>query len=249
MEIALAILSGIAIGSVLGYIGAGGSMLAVPAFIYIFGFTPVQATTASLIVVFVGAASGALPKLRKNEILVKEALVIWAIGLSTNFTGAYFLPQIPEQLVLTGFALVLVVAGTSMLIPTPKESSERKVSPLALIVISLIIGAITGLFGIGGGFLAIPILILFYNVAPAKAAGTSLFIITINTLTGFFAHIRHWDEVTWSIPIITALMALLVSRWASHHGSKIPQIILKRAFAIFVFAVALFTLIDTWFIF
>ncbi|MFZ9143029.1 MAG: TSUP family transporter, partial [Candidatus Nanopelagicaceae bacterium] len=119
MEIALAILSGIAIGSVLGYIGAGGSMLAVPAFIYIFGFTPVQATTASLIVVFVGAASGALPKLRKNEILVKEALVIWAIGLSTNFTGAYFLPQIPEQLVLTGFALVLVVAGTSMLIPTP----------------------------------------------------------------------------------------------------------------------------------
>jgi len=189
MEIALAILSGIAIGSVLGYIGAGGSMLAVPAFIYIFGFTPVQATTASLIVVFVGAASGALPKLRKNEILVKEALVIWAIGLSTNFTGAYFLPQIPEQLVLTGFALVLVVAGTSMLIPTPKESSERKVSPLALIVISLIIGAITGLFGIGGGFLAIPILILFYNVAPAKAAGTSLFIITINTLTGFFAHL------------------------------------------------------------
>jgi uncharacterized protein len=249
MEIALAILSGIAIGSVLGYIGAGGSMLAVPAFIYIFGFTPVQATTASLIVVFVGAASGALPKLRNNEILVKEALVIWAIGLSTNFTGAYFLPQIPEQLVLTGFALVLVVAGTSMLIPTPKESSERKVSPLALIVISLIIGAITGLFGIGGGFLAIPILILFYNVAPAKAAGTSLFIITINTLTGFFAHIRHWDEVTWSIPIIMALMALLVSRWASRHGSKIPQIILKRAFAIFVFAIALFTLIDTWFIF
>lgn len=60
MEIALAILSGVAIGSVLGFVGAGGSMLAVPIFIYVFGFSPVNATTASLLVVFVGAASGAL---------------------------------------------------------------------------------------------------------------------------------------------------------------------------------------------
>jgi len=248
MEIVLAILTGIAIGAILGYVGAGGSMLAVPAFIYIFGFNPVQATTAALIVVFVGAASGALPKLRKNEILIKEALVIWAIGLSTNFTGAYFLPQIPEQAILTGFALVLVVAGTSMLIPAFKESGERKVSPLALIAISLVIGAITGLFGIGGGFLAIPILILFYNVAPAKAAGTSLFIITINTLTGFFAHYRHWDEVNWSIPLVVALMALVISRLASRHSSNISPATLKKAFAFFVFAIATFTLVDTWLI-
>lgn len=248
MEIVLAILTGIAIGVILGYVGAGGSMLAVPAFIYIFGFNPVQATTAALIVVFIGAASGALPKLRKNEILIKEALVIWAIGLSTNFTGAYFLPQIPEQTILTGFALVLVVAGSSMLIPAPKESSERKVSPLALIAISLVIGAITGLFGIGGGFLAIPILILFYNVAPAKAAGTSLFIIAINTLTGFFAHYRHWDEVNWSIPLVVALMALVISRLASRHSSNISPATLKKAFAFFVFAIATFTLVDTWLI-
>ena len=248
MEIVLAILTGIAIGAILGYVGAGGSMLAVPAFIYIFGFNPVQATTAALIVVFIGAASGALPKLRKNEILIKEALVIWAIGLSSNFTGAYFLPQIPDQTILTGFALVLVVAGTSMLIPAFKESGERKVSPLALIAISLVIGAITGLFGIGGGFLAIPILILFYNVAPAKAAGTSLFIIAINTLTGFFAHYRHWDEVNWSIPLVVALMALVISRLASRHSSNISPATLKKAFAFFVFAIATFTLVDTWLI-
>ena len=246
MEILLAIICGVGIGSVLGYVGAGGSMLAVPAFIYIFGLNPVAATTASLIVVFVGAASGALPKLRRNEILVKEALVIWAIGLTTNLTGAYYLPQIPENVILTGFALVLITAGISMLIPTPIGSAERKVSPLALVAISLVIGALTGLFGIGGGFLAIPILILFYNVAPARAAGTSLFIITINTLTGFFAHFRHWDEVNWLIPTLMALMALIVSRYASHHSSKLSPITLKRAFAIFVFAIALFTLIDTW---
>jgi uncharacterized membrane protein YfcA len=135
-----------------------------------------------------------------------------------------------------------------MLIPAPKESSERKVSPLALIAISLVIGAITGLFGIGGGFLAIPILILFYNVAPAKAAGTSLFIIAINTLTGFFAHYRHWDEVNWSIPLVVALMALVISRLASRHSSNISPATLKKAFALFVFAIATFTLVDTWLI-
>lgn len=246
MEILLAILSGIGIGSVLGFIGAGGSMLAVPIFLYLFGLTPTVATTASLLVVFVGAASGALPKIKEHEVLIKEALTIWAIGLVTNLSGAYFLPRIPENLVLTGFALVLIGAGISMLIPTPQQATERKVSPIALIGISLVIGALTGLFGIGGGFLAIPILILFYNVAPAKAAGTSLFIIMINTLTGFFAHYRHWNEVDWNLPIIIALVALVISRLASRRSSQVSPTTLKRAFAYFVFAIAVFTLIETW---
>jgi len=246
MDLVLAVASGLLIGSVLGYVGAGGSMLAIPIFIYVYGLSPVAATTASLLVVFVGAASGALPKLRRNEILIKESLTIWAIGLVTNLTGAYYLPRIDENLILTGFSLVLISAGVSMLIPSPAESSERKVSPIALIGISLIIGALTGLFGIGGGFLAIPILVLFYNVSPTRAAGTSLFIIMINTLTGFFAHYRHWDEVNWLIPGVIATVALLVSRFASHHSSRLSPATLKRAFALFVFAIALFTLVDTW---
>ena len=246
MDLVLAVASGLLICSVLGYVGAGGSMLAIPIFIYVYGLSPVAATTASLLVVFVGAASGALPKLRRNEILIKESLTIWAIGLVTNLTGAYYLPRIDENVILTGFSLVLISAGVSMLIPSPAESSERKVSPIALIGISLIIGALTGLFGIGGGFLAIPILVLFYNVSPARAAGTSLFIIMINTLTGFFAHYRHWDEVNWLIPGVIATVALLVSRFASHHSSRLSPATLKRAFALFVFAIALFTLVDTW---
>jgi len=173
-------------------------------------------------------------------------LTIWAIGLVTNLTGAYYLPRIDENVILTGFSLVLISAGVSMLIPSPAESSERKVSPVALVGISLIIGALTGLFGIGGGFLAIPILVLFYNVSPARAAGTSLFIIMINTLTGFFAHYRHWDEVNWLIPGVIATVALLVSRFASHHSSRLSPATLKQAFALFVFAIALFTLVDTW---
>ncbi|MEY2951785.1 MAG: hypothetical protein RL622_862 [Actinomycetota bacterium] len=246
MDLLLALISGVGIGSVLGFVGAGGSMLAVPIFIYVFGLTPVTATTASLLVVFVGAFSGVIPKIKEKEVLIKEAFVIWALGLITNLTGAYFLPRIPESIVLTGFAMVLISAGISMLIPAPIQSSERRVSPVALVAISLVIGALTGLFGIGGGFLAIPILILFFNVAPSKAAGTSLFIITINTLTGFFAHYRHWSDVDWTLPIVIALVALVISRLASLRSSQLSPTTLKRAFAYFVFAIALFTLVETW---
>jgi len=246
MDLLLALISGVGIGSVLGFVGAGGSMLAVPIFIYVFGLTPVTATTASLLVVFVGAFSGVIPKINEREVLIKEEFVSWALGLITNLTGAYFLPRIPESIVLTGFAMVLISAGISMLIPAPIQSSERRVSPVALVAISLVIGALTGLFGIGGGFLAIPILILFFNVAPSKAAGTSLFIITINTLTGFFAHYRHWSDVDWTLPIVIALVALVISRLASRRSSQLSPTTLKRAFAYFVFAIALFTLVETW---
>ncbi|MFM8329559.1 MAG: sulfite exporter TauE/SafE family protein, partial [Actinomycetales bacterium] len=153
MEIILAIVCGIAIGSILGFVGAGGSMVAVPILIYIFGFTPIQATTASLVIVFAGALSGVIAKFKENEVLIRDALVIWSLGLITNFGGAYLLPKISEKLVLTGFALVLTAAGISMLVPQPTTRSEWRMSTSALIFLSLLIGAITGLFGIGGGFI------------------------------------------------------------------------------------------------
>lgn len=246
MELALAVICGVAIGSILGFVGAGGSMVAVPMLIYVFGMTPVQATTASLIIVFSGALSGVVSKFKSRDVLVRESLSIWAIGLATNFGGAYLLPRIPDDLVLTGFSMVLIAAGTSMLVKPPVGSSEKKMALPALVLLSLLVGALTGLFGIGGGFIAIPILVLFYNVSPAKAAGTSLFIITINTLTGFFAHYRHWDEVAWNIPLIIAATAVLISSVTAKKSTLMSPQSLKRAFAYTVFAIAAFTLIETW---
>ena len=246
MEILIAALCGAAIGSILGLVGAGGSMIAVPMLIYIFGFTPVQATTASLLIVFAGAASGLTSKFKNRDVLIRDGLVIWFIGLTTNFAGAYFLPQLPETLILTGFSLVLISAGISMLLKQVSQRPERRMSVLALVALSLLIGAMTGLFGIGGGFVAIPILILFYNVSPSKAAGTSLFIIAINTLTGFFAHARHWGEVPWSLPITIAVSALLISRIAAQQSKRFRPVTLKRWFAGTVFVIAFFTLIETW---
>ena len=245
MEIIGGLIAGGFIGAVLGFIGAGGAMLSVPILLYIFGFTPQAATTAAIAVVLTAAISGLLPKIKSKEVLFKEAFVIWGLGLITNLGFSIVAHRLSDAVITTGFSMVLLTAGTMMLIK-PIAGTEKKVPFFWLVVISLVIGSMTGLFGIGGGFLAIPILILFYGVSPARAAGTSLFIITINTLTGFFAHFRHWDEVNWLIPALMALLALIVSRYASHHSSKLSPITLKRAFAIFVFAIALFTLVDTW---
>lgn len=246
MDIAWAIACGVVIGAILGFVGAGGSMVAVPMLIYFFDFSPVQATTASLIVVFSGALSGVLSKLKSRDVLVRESLTIWALGLATNFGGAYLLPQIPDELVLTGFSLVLITAGTSMLLKPPTNVIEKTMSIPALVALSLLIGALTGLFGIGGGFIAIPILVLFYHVAPAKAAGTSLFIISINTLTGFFAHYRYWGDVRWEVPLAMAVSAVFISRLAAGKSAAMRPESLKRAFAYTVFAIAAFTLIETW---
>jgi hypothetical protein len=246
MELFGALLAGGAIGLVLGLVGAGGAMLAVPMLIYFFGFTPLQATTAALVVVGSAALSGAVEKFSRKEVLVKEALTISALGIATNIGFASVVSDLPGDLITTGLALVLFLAGWSMLQKPLRPGSERRMPTLALVLLSLLIGMITGLFGIGGGFIAIPILVLFFNTPPAKAAGTSLLIIFLNSSISFLARNESWHSLDWSLPVVMAVVAILVSRIASRKSSALPHDLLKRSFAFLLFGVAIFTLIETW---
>jgi uncharacterized membrane protein YfcA len=128
----------------------------------------------------------------------------------------------------------------------PIAGTEKKIPFLWLLLISLIIGMITGLFGIGGGFLAIPILVLFFKVPQGKAAGTSLAIIAINSITAFFGHYRSWDDVNWTVPIAMAVAAVTIARIASIKSGQVNPALLRKAFAILLFSIAIFTLIQTW---
>lgn len=248
MDLVLALMAGSFIGLVLGFVGAGGAMLAVPMLIYIFGFTPLQATTAALVIVGSAALSGAIPKFSRGEVLVREAVTISALSITTNVTFSLLAPRFSEELVTTGLAMVLLVAGWSMLQKPYKPGTERKMPVPILVILSLGIGVITGLFGIGGGFVAIPILVLFFNTPIAKAAGTSLLIIALNSAIAFIVRNQTWDQVDWSLPLSMAGMAIIISRFASHQSSRVPQALLKRSFAGLVFAIATFTLIETWFL-
>ena len=194
MEIIGALIAGSAIGAVLGFVGAGGAMLSVPILMYGFGFDAKSATTAALAIVFLAALSGAIPKARKGHILYRDALVIVGLGLITNFGFATIADDLPDSFITTGFALVLILAGLSML-RNPKFSEHIRMPIPILLVISLAIGTITGLFGIGGGFLAIPVLVLFFGTPAPIAAGTSLLIIALNSFISFIGHHALWGAV------------------------------------------------------
>lgn len=245
MEIIGGLLAGAFIGAVLGFIGAGGAMLSVPILLYIFDFTPQAATTAALAVVLAAAISGLLPKIKSKEVLFKEATVIWGLGLITNLGFSIIAHRLSDTVITTGFSMVLITAGTMMLIK-PIAGTEKKVPLFWLIVISLIIGSMTGLFGIGGGFLAIPVLVLFFKNPQGKAAGTSLAIIALNTVTAFFGHYQSWSDVTWTVPIAMSIAAVVVARMASIKSGSLNPTILRKSFAFLLYSIAIFTLFETW---
>lgn len=244
MEILLATASGAVIGAVLGFVGAGGAMLSVPILLYIFDFTAIPATTGALAIVLCAAIAGAIPKARANEILYREASVIWGLGLVTNLAASILAHKLSDRIITTGFSITIIFAALSM-IKKSVEKEQRRMSPGVLVIISLGIGVITGLFGIGGGFIVIPVLMHAFGTPARVASGTSLVVIALNSITAFIGHQSHWDEVDWKIPIVMALSATAIALLASHRQSKSNEIT-KKAFAGLLVLVATLTMLQTW---
>jgi uncharacterized membrane protein YfcA len=218
-------------------------MVSVPILLYFFNFSPAAATTAALAVVFLAAVAGLRPKFKSKDVLIKEALTIWLLGLITNIGFGLLTKSIPDSVILIGFSIVLLGAAYSMLVTPIKDSPERKMSVWALVTLSLLIGSLTGLFGIGGGFLAIPVLVLFFNTPQNKAAGTSLLIIALNCLTALAAKFAIWSEIEWGYPLLISVAAVLVAGFASKKAAKTPTVHLKRGFAFLLIGLASFTIL------
>jgi uncharacterized membrane protein YfcA len=247
MEILGALIAGTFIGSVLGFVGAGGAMLAVPILIYGFGFEPSVASTAALAVVGSAALSGASAKIKTKQIYYRDAVVIWAIGLTTNLGFSSIVHKLSEDFIAIGFSIVIIFAGLSML-GSPLTAIHKRMSWPVLIAISLLIGSITGLFGIGGGFLVIPVLVLGFGTPHVIAAGTALLVIAMNSATALLGHNALWDEVSWNIPLLMGASAVVIAQIASRISLPIHDVLLRKLFAYFLFAVAAFSLIERLFI-
>jgi uncharacterized membrane protein YfcA len=245
METALALIAGGFIGAVLGFVGAGGAMLSVPILLYIFDFTAIPATTGALAIVLLAALAGALPKARAKEILYRDALVIWSLGLVTNLATSVFAHRLSDTLITTGFAIVLLFAASTMLRKS-KIQEHRRMSIPSLVLISLGIGALTGVFGIGGGFIVVPVLIHAFGTPPRIATGTSLVVICLNSITAFFGHYSHWHEVDWKYPLIIAASAVVVALLASHKQNTLNSDKSRKLFAGLLICISTFTLIQTW---
>ncbi len=200
------------IGMSLGLIGSGGSILTVPVMVYLFAIEPSLATSYSLFVVGSASAVGAFYYYKKGLINIRAGLLFGCFStLAVTFTRSFFIPLIPGTIVKIGgytitgsfitmvpFAILMLCASVSM-VAQKSATSETEVvtrTMYKLPLYGLIIGFIAGSSGIGGGFIIIPALVLLAGMPMTEAVGTSLFIITLNSFTGFLGDAGHF-EIDW----------------------------------------------------
>jgi uncharacterized membrane protein YfcA len=243
---ALAIVVGALMGSALGLIGTGGAILAVPALVYIFGYSAINATTASLVIVISTATVSVIPRFRRKQVQIKSALILWSIGLLGNYFGVQLSKTISEKALLIGFGLILLASATSMIWRSfKKDLTVKKRSSWVLPLAGSLIGFMAGLFGVGGAFLAIPTLILVFGETAQIAAGTGLALMILNSVTALLFRFQNIQHVSWDIPIIILVSAITFSIFATQKGAALKSVTLERIFAYFLFLVGTATLIES----
>jgi uncharacterized protein len=247
-----ALLLGALIGVLLGLLGGGGSILAVPALLYGVGMPLSAAVPTSLLVVGASSATGVIPRLRTREVRWRLATVFGLAGAATAFAGAAVNRLLPPWLVLSGFAVLMIAAAVRMLRKQPEAGGDcalpgggvnwRSCLPKA-IGAGAAVGFLTGLFGVGGGFLIVPALALLLGLPMTAAVGTSLVIIVLNSAAGFAAYLGS-IEFDYAITAAFAGSAIVGSIVAGHFAQRVRAARLRRSFAYLVFVVAVLVLVQ-----
>ena len=253
MTITFALLFGALIGVLLGLLGGGGSILAVPALVYAVGLDMRQAIPVSLLVIGIASAVGAAPKVRAGHVQWRLAGVFAAAGIPATFAGAALGSHLSQSVLLISFAAVMVLAGVRMLTDDGPTGTAceihdggidwRRCAPRS-IPAGVVVGFLTGLLGVGGGFLIIPALVLMLGVEMSVAIGTSLLIIVANSAAGFLSHLQGLS-IDWAVVGAFAATATVASLIAGYLGTRMDTDRLQRWFAYLVFAVAAFVLVAT----
>ncbi|MBD8045094.1 sulfite exporter TauE/SafE family protein [Arthrobacter sp. Sa2BUA2] len=242
--------AGLVVGTVVGLVGAGGAIIAVPALVYVVGLSPEEAVPTSLIVVGLASIAGAIPRLR-SEVSWPLVLIIGLAGVPASWAGAAVGSLLDPDWLMLLFAAIMIVAGLRMLSRSassgrPTTHRERSWSALALrgIPTGLAVGFLTGLLGVGGGFLIIPALTLLLGLPISRAVGTSLVIISINSASGFAAHLEGLS-IDWALTASFAAAAMAASLTAARTAHRLDDAVVSRVFAVMIFAVALAVLLQT----
>jgi hypothetical protein len=247
-----ALILGAVMGVLLGLLGGGGSILAVPALLYGVGMPLSAAVPTSLLVVGISSATGVLPRLRTGQVQWRIAAVFGVAGAATAFAGAAVNRLLPSWLVLTGFAVLMVAAAVRMLREQPERGGDcalpdggvnwRSCLPKA-IGAGAGVGFLTGLFGVGGGFLIVPALALLLGLPMTMAVGTSLVIVVLNSAAGFAAYLGDTD-IDYAIAAAFAGTAIAGSLIAARFATRVPAGRLRRWFAYLVLTVAALVLVQ-----
>ncbi|MFB8266842.1 TSUP family transporter [Streptomyces sp. NPDC055955] len=290
----LALVAGAVVGLALGGLGGGGSVLAVPALIYLLGFTPVAATTASLIIVTLTSISSLAAHARDGNVRWRSGLLFAAAGIGPAMLGGLAAGHIPATALTVAFSVIAALAAWRMLRPGrpaqngPAEGSpvpagsahgspvpaspaqgnsvqdgpaqgspaqdrpaqdrpaqDRPVRPPRAAGSGAGLGAVTGVLGVGGGFLAVPALVGILGLRMKTAVGTSLLVIVINSLAALATRTGTADGLDWAV-IAPFTAAAILGAWDGKRlAAKISGHRLQHVFAYVLLAVAAFMLLDS----
>ncbi len=244
----VALLLGAFIGLALGLMGGGGSILTVPIFVYILGIEAKTAIAMSLAVVGVTSFIGAIGHARANNVHARAAILFAPTAMIGTWLGTKLASQMPASWQLVLFAAIMLISASSMLRggqtktdQTKTDQTQITISIPGLLLIGGFVGILTGVVGVGGGFLIVPALVLLAKLPMKQAIGTSLALIALNSLVGFIGNLGHvmldWRLMTEFI--LAASVGILI-------GIQLVKYVeanaLKRSFGAFLVVIASFIL-------
>lgn len=259
MEEILGYTGAVLIGLVLGLLGGGGSILTIPVLVYLLNVTPVSATTYSLFIVGITSLAGAAGYIRSKMVNIRAA-VLFAIPsiIAVFVTRSFIMPWIPEEIFTAGgfvlsknlfvmllFALLMLMASFSM-IRKRKNEKESRITKENIVLIAIAgfsVGSFTGIVGAGGGFLIVPALVLLLGLSMKNAVGTSLLIISINSLIGFTGDIWSNQAIHWLFLIKFSLFTVVGITMGSYLSKFISGSRLKPAFGWFVLIMGIYIIV------
>ena len=245
----LAWIGALVIGITLGLLGSGGSILTVPVLTYLVGQETKLAIAGSLMIVGIISLFSVIPYARQKLVKWRTVVIFGVPGMVGAVLGAWLAHFVSDALQMLVFAVLLVIAAYLMFKPVKlkdenEEHAERAIHKIALD--GLLVGAVTGLVGVGGGFLIIPALVLLGGLSMRLAVGTSLVIIAIKSFAGFVGYLSVLEAlnltIDWHIIGIFSIIGV-IGGWLGHKiSSRVNQEHLKKGFAVFLLLMGAFIL-------
>jgi uncharacterized protein len=238
----------IAIGLSLGLLGSGGSIITVPVLIYLLGQDEKIAIAGSLFVVGNIALAGSIQYIRAGLVDWRNVLVFGLPGMVGTYLGAMIAAFVAGILQLSMFALVMLLASYLMLRPvTLTEVAYVPRAAWKIATDGLLVGIMTGLVGVGGGFLIVPALVLLGGLRIHTAVATSLVIIALKSYSGFYKYIDVLDrqnlELDWRTLMLVTALGIVGSFAGAKIANRVPQDKLKKGFGYFLIVMAIYILV------